>query len=117
MRRVALTGQSRRDFRRARKRGWDIEHLQCIMERLMHDQVLEIRSACHPLRGGYAGHWKCRIEPDFLLIWYLSGDDAIVFVRAGSHADLFGSPNASCGRRAAKRVAPRLRKALWRNPA
>ena len=56
----------------------------------MDDQVIETRYACHPLRGGYAGHWECHIEPDLLLIWYLSGDDEIVFVRAGSHADLFG---------------------------
>ena len=90
MRRAALTGQFRRDFRRARKRGWDIEHLKRTMERLMDGQELESRYACHPLRGEYLGHWECHVEPDFLLIWYLPGDDEIVFVRTGSHADLFG---------------------------
>ncbi|MDP1859145.1 MAG: type II toxin-antitoxin system YafQ family toxin [Gemmatimonadaceae bacterium] len=90
MRRVALTRQFRRDVRRARKRGWDIDHLQRTMERLLNDEVLETRYACHPLRGGFAGHWECHVGPDFLLIWYRSGDDEIVFVRAGSHADLFG---------------------------
>jgi mRNA interferase YafQ len=90
VRQVALTGQFRRDYRRARKRGWDVEHLHRVMERLMRDEVLEARYHCHPLRGGYAGQWECHVEPDVLLIWYLAGNDEIVFVRVGSHADLFG---------------------------
>jgi len=60
------------------------------MERLMDDRVLESRYACHPLRGEYAGHWECHIEPDFLLVWYVPNESEIVFVRTGSHSDLFG---------------------------
>ncbi len=56
----------------------------------MDDRVLESRYACHPLRGEYAGHWECHIEPDFLLVWYVPNESEIVFVRTGSHSDLFG---------------------------
>lgn len=42
----------------------------------------------HPLKGEWADHRECHIGGDFLLIYRLEGE-AIVFVRAGSHADLF----------------------------
>ena len=42
----------------------------------------------HALRGDWADHRECHIGGDFLLIYRLEGD-AIWFVRAGTHADLF----------------------------
>ena len=46
----------------------------------------------HPLKGVWQGHRECHIGGDFLLAYKV--DDAgsprlIVFVRTGSHADLF----------------------------
>lgn len=46
----------------------------------------------HLLTGNWVGHRECHIGGDFLLIYKL--DDAgkvsqVVFVRAGTHADLF----------------------------
>lgn len=46
----------------------------------------------HPLGGDWEGHRECHIGGDFLLAYKL--DDSgkhgmIVFVRAGTHADLF----------------------------
>ena len=46
----------------------------------------------HPLQGNWADHRECHVGGDFLLIYRLEGIDAqaqIVFVRAGTHADLF----------------------------
>jgi mRNA interferase YafQ len=43
----------------------------------------------HPLKGDWADHRESHIGGDFLLIYQLE-DNAINFVRAGSHADLFG---------------------------
>lgn len=47
----------------------------------------------HPLKGEWADHRECHVGGDFLLI-YLTDDGAgksggIVFVRAGTHSDLF----------------------------
>lgn len=42
----------------------------------------------HPLKGGWADHRECHIGGDFLLIYRLEGN-AIVFVRAGTHSELF----------------------------
>jgi len=46
----------------------------------------------HPLKGDWANHRECHIGGDFLLIYRLDGTGAremVVFVRTGSHADLF----------------------------
>ena len=46
----------------------------------------------HPLKGEWSGHRECHIGGDFLLIYKLDSaadPDAVVFVRAGTHADLF----------------------------
>ena len=44
----------------------------------------------HALKGDWADHRECHIGGDFLLIYQLEGNQ-LNFVRAGSHADLFGS--------------------------
>lgn len=44
----------------------------------------------HPLKGDWADHGECHIGGDFLLI-YRSDDIGLVFVSAGTHADLFGA--------------------------
>jgi mRNA interferase YafQ len=46
----------------------------------------------HALRGEWADHRECHIGGDFLLIYQLRDDgpdEMVVFVRAGTHADLF----------------------------
>ncbi len=46
----------------------------------------------HPLKGDWAGYRECHIGGDFLLIYRLDGNgsnEMVVFVRAGTHADLF----------------------------
>ena len=42
----------------------------------------------HELVADWTGHRECHAGGDFLLIYRLEGDK-IVFVRAGTHADLF----------------------------
>ncbi len=42
----------------------------------------------HPLEGDWADHRECHIGGDFFLIYRLDGN-AIVFVRAGTHSELF----------------------------
>lgn len=49
----------------------------------------------HALGGEWSGHRECHIGGDFLLTYRLSDASAsqpglVIFVRAGTHADLFG---------------------------
>lgn len=46
----------------------------------------------HPLGGDWDGHRECHIGGDFLLTYKLdngSKTEQVIFVRTGSHADLF----------------------------
>lgn len=46
----------------------------------------------HALTGEWSDHRECHIGGDFLLIYRLDrrgSEEQIVFVRAGTHADLF----------------------------
>lgn len=43
----------------------------------------------HPLKGEWNDHRECHIGGDFLLIYQLEGE-RLNFVRASTHADLFG---------------------------
>ena len=47
----------------------------------------------HPLKGEWAGYRECHIGGDFLLIYEVDDQagkgGTIIFVRAGTHADLF----------------------------
>ncbi len=42
----------------------------------------------HQLKGNWIDHRECHIGGDFLLIYRLE-TDSIVFVRTGTHAELF----------------------------
>lgn len=42
----------------------------------------------HPLNGEWADHRECHIGGDFLLIYQIDGN-AVNFVRAGTHSELF----------------------------
>ncbi|MCE0957482.1 MULTISPECIES: type II toxin-antitoxin system YafQ family toxin [Pseudomonas] len=46
----------------------------------------------HPLKGNWVGFRECHVGGDFLLIYRLDAEskqEQIVFVRTGTHADLF----------------------------
>jgi mRNA interferase YafQ len=80
----------KKDFKRCEKRGLDMEEIQAVMSRLAADERLEPRFRDHILKGSYEGFGECHIRPDWLLV-YLKQENrnAIVFVRTGTHADLF----------------------------
>jgi mRNA interferase YafQ len=71
----------------------DMKRLKQAMQSLVaNDSSLGPEWLDHALVGEWADHRECHIGGDFLLIYRLHGSGAgeeIVFVRAGTHADLF----------------------------
>ena len=55
---------------------------------IANDAALAPEWLDHALKGEWADHRECHIGGDFLLIYQVAGN-AINFVRAGSHAELF----------------------------
>ena len=78
-----------RDLRRVNKQGKDLDKLETVVNTLQAREPLPARCRPHPLRGIWAGHWDCHVEPDWLLLYRVT-NEALILVRTGSHADLFG---------------------------
>jgi mRNA interferase YafQ len=89
--RFKTTRQFEGDYRLMVKRGKDIEKLNTLMRQLVNQQPLESRYHDHALTDNLKGHRDCHIEPDWLLLYRIDRDtQEVVFIRTGSHADLFG---------------------------
>lgn len=70
------------------------------MNRLKQVMLLLVENAAplgsewkdHPLSGDWVGHRECHVGGDFLLAYKLVESrqhELVIFVRAGTHADLF----------------------------
>ena len=88
MRTPVRSGQFRRDVRRALKRGKDMGKLRDLILLLLAGSPLPERYRDHPLKGDWKGYRDAHIEPDWLLIYRVVGDE-LQLVRTGTHADLF----------------------------
>ena len=88
MRTPSYATQFERNLRLMQRRGKDTEKLKQLLVALINEEPLAERHRDHPLRGNFRNRRECHVEPDWLLIYKLNGDD-IIFERTGTHADLF----------------------------
>ncbi|NEO14857.1 MAG: type II toxin-antitoxin system YafQ family toxin [Moorea sp. SIO3F7] len=58
------------------------------IDNLLERKELEPKYKDHALTGNWSGYRDCHIEPDWILIYKISGTH-LFLVRSGSHADLF----------------------------
>lgn len=85
---VATTTQFRKDLKRQKKRGYDVEKLRPVLEKLASQEPLDEKYRNHKLTGNYVDRWECHIEPNWLLI-YRTTRSTLFLERTGSHSDLF----------------------------
>ena len=78
----------RRDVKRLEKRGRDLSKLRSLIAMLVSGDPLPARFLDHPLSGDWKQHRDCHIEPDWLLLYKIDGNE-LYLIRTGSHADLF----------------------------
>ena len=79
-----------KDWERLSRSGrYDMGRLkQAMVALIANDAPLGPEWLDHPLKGEWADHRECHIGGDFLLIYQIEGN-AIDFVRAGTHTELF----------------------------
>ena len=79
-----------KDWERLSRSGrYEMHRLKEVMLLLIANEApLPPQWLDHPLKGKWADHRECHVGGDFLLI-YQSNADMVVFVRSGSHSDLF----------------------------
>ena len=90
MLKLVTTGQFRRDYKRIKKRGYDISMLEKVIDLLLNEQPLDEKFKDHNLIGNYAGFRECHIASDWLLIYTADKKRLLLTAsRTGTHADLF----------------------------
>lgn len=87
---IVPSNQFKKDLKSAKKRGYNMEHLQKVVHALANGENLDKKYRDHALAGDYSGFRECHVEPDWLLIYRIDQDVLELFLfRTGTHSDLF----------------------------
>lgn len=92
MLKAEFTGQFKKDYKLAIKRGFKAEELQKVITMLVNEQPLPDKYRDHTLINSrnYKDMRECHIEPDWLLVYKIVRENLILkLIRTGSHSDLF----------------------------
>jgi mRNA interferase YafQ len=82
--------QFKKDYKKAKKRSKNLDSIDFVLIELTKGNSLDAKYYDHALFGSYNNHRECHIEPDWLLIYFIDIEqNEIIFVRTGSHSDLF----------------------------
>ena len=88
---LKTTSKFRKDYKRIKKREYQIALLEEVIQTLLEEKPLEPKYLDHSLTGDYIGFRECHIEPDWLLIYKIDAKQLLLIAsRTGTHSDLFG---------------------------
>lgn len=77
------------ELKQLKRQGKDLEELLAAVDLLAEDGNLPDSYSPHQLTAEWSGVWECHIEPDWLLIYRVTGRE-VVLLRTGTHKELFG---------------------------
>ncbi|EMF0419029.1 type II toxin-antitoxin system YafQ family toxin [Enterococcus faecium] len=87
---IFYTSQFKKDYKKAKKQGKDLNKLKEVLSFLKNGCFLPKSYRDHSLTGNYIGFRECHISPDWLLIYKIDNNQLILTVaRLGSHSELF----------------------------
>lgn len=87
---IIPSNQFKKDLKLAKKRGYELDRLSYVINRLAAGETLEAKYRDHSLSGRYAGFRECHIDPDWLLVYQIRDDELVLLLtRTGTHSDLF----------------------------
>lgn len=76
------------DVERAKRRSRDLSKLKTVLKYLVEQVPLPQSYRDHPLKGEFNDCRECHLEPDWLLIYSIDGNN-LILLRTGTHSDLF----------------------------
>lgn len=88
----SFSGQFKRDYKLALKRGYDPKKLEEVIRLLCAEEPLPDVYRDHVLTNSrnYKGMRVCHIEPDWLLVYRVVCDMLVLkLIRTGTHSDPF----------------------------
>jgi mRNA interferase YafQ len=88
MKPLRITTQYRKDLKRIASRGYRMNKLVAIVDKLRSGTPLSPIDDDHPLKGPWDSYRCCHIQGDWCLI-YRNDESELVLVRTGTHTDLF----------------------------
>jgi len=88
MRKPIVGSRFKRGLKRMESRGRSIAKLRDLIQLLMGGNPLPPSYKDHPPTGDWKNFRDCHVEPDWVLIYKVDGDN-LHLVRTGTHADLF----------------------------
>ncbi len=87
---IVPSNQFKKDLKLAARRGYDINKIKNVIEKLANGEILEAKYRDHLLTGDYGGFRECHIQPDWLLVYQIDNGQLVLFLaRTGTHSDLF----------------------------
>lgn len=87
---IQTTNRFKRDLKLVQSRGYKIDLLMGIINRLISGGQLDGKNKDHDLHGNWEGYRECHIQPDWLLIYKVDNNELILWMtRTGTHSDLF----------------------------
>ena len=87
---LVTTTKFRKDYKRIKKRGYDLSLLENVLDTLLREETLDQKYRDHALTGNYIGFRECHIQSDWLLIYAINVSELILTAsRTGTHSDLF----------------------------
>jgi len=79
-----------RDWRGLQHKGINLASLKEVISLLiLNEGPLSAEWRDHPLKGQLSAYRECHAGGDLLLMYQLPDDDSVIFVRTGTHAELF----------------------------
>ena len=80
----------KKDYKRIKKRGYDIRLLEKVIALLAKGQPLPAQYRDHRLSGDYDGCRECHISPDWLLVYEVNEKELILYLtRTVTHSYIF----------------------------
>ena len=87
---IVSSNRFKKDLKLAIKRGYNIEFLDEVVNKLAMQKALEEKYKDQELAGDFKGFRECHITPDWLLVYQVIENELILFLsRTGTHSDLF----------------------------
>ena len=87
---IVLSNRFKKDLKMAKKRGYNLDLLNDIVEKLARQEPLPKKNRDHSLTGDFIGFRECHIQTDWLLVYRVNDEELILFLtRTGTHSDLF----------------------------
>ena len=78
-----------KDYKRIKKRGYNIDLLEAIVDKLLKGEALPEKNKDHALTNNWSGFRECHIHPDWLLVYRINNDIlTLTLTRTGTHSDL-----------------------------